>query len=187
MARDYGMQAKGAVRRWRRWGGRIIVVGSLVAGIFFIVKYYKSVSRKAVPNVQTAVVVTAQPIKASAPKAPSGRPRFEFYQLLPKQSTERTKSLAPEALPMKAQVDREYWLQIALFRRQEDAQHLLDKLQPLGFKAKMQSVTIQQSIRHQVVLGPFTSKAVAEQQRAQLLSYQYRSILFIKPTPKADH
>ena len=93
-------------------------------------------------------------------KAADGKPRFEFYKILP--GTEETvteqqlKQAAQQPASAPPSKDR-YFLQAGSFQNADDADNLKAKLALLGVEASAQSVDLaEKGIWHRVRVGPYT-------------------------------
>ncbi|OYV56654.1 MAG: hypothetical protein B7X00_00125 [Legionella sp. 21-45-4] len=91
-------------------------------------------------------------------------PKFEFYTLLTQNKSQKPQSTAPETTSPEiheaTSVER-YVLQLASFRRTEDAERLKASLILNGFKVTVVSVQQQQVTWYRVVSEPFTSRSDA--------------------------
>ena len=98
--------------------------------------------------------------KSDKNKTANGKPRFEFYKILP--GTEETitdQQLKQEAQqPASAPPSKDrYFLQAGSFQNADDADNLKAKLALLGVEASAQSVDLaEKGIWHRVRVGPYT-------------------------------
>jgi cell division protein FtsN len=99
--------------------------------------------------------------QAQAPKPPERQPERQ----------------APKPPPTTAEERTSYFLQVASFRAQSDAERVKARLALLGVHAQIQRVTINnRDTFHRVQAGPFRSKQALNQARALLSSNGFRSI-----------
>ncbi|HYW92470.1 MAG TPA: SPOR domain-containing protein [Gammaproteobacteria bacterium] len=131
--------------------------------------------------------------KASAPghtgpskSANAGKPRFDFYRLLP-----NFKVVIPqrerEAEPGPSQGGKvvkpgRYYLQAGAFHHYSDADQLKAKLALLGIEASIQKVTIDsqaegKDIWHRVRIGPFNDLSRLNNTRAQLRKHGIHALV----------
>ena len=111
-------------------------------------------------GVQKGGPATGGEDKLAKDKAANGKPRFEFYKILPgaeetitdqqlKQAAQQPASAAPSK--------NRYFLQAGAFQNADDADNLKAKLALLGVEASAQSVDLaEKGIWHRVRVGPYT-------------------------------
>jgi cell division protein FtsN len=117
---------------------------------------------------------TTQPSKAESPKAPpsqtakieekaakteDGKPRFDFYKILP-----GAEEAAPEKAPKPLQkgstggANEAFFLQAGAFQNAPDADNLKARLALLGVEASIETTTLpEKGVWHRVRMGPYTS------------------------------
>jgi cell division septation protein DedD len=101
-------------------------------------------------------------------KAADGKPRFEFYKILPGTEEAVTEQQFKQAAPHASSGDR-YFLQAGSFQKAEDADNLKAKLAMLGVEASVQAADLPgKGIWHRVRVGPFTGTEDMKQVRASL-------------------
>lgn len=116
----------------------------------------------------------APPQEASKPatgdkrgKAAEGKPRFDFYKILPgteeavtDKEFKRTTPAAPKEV---------YFLQVAAFQNPSDADNLKARLALAGIEAQIQTATLPDGqVWHRVRVGPFSSQDELAKSRAAL-------------------
>lgn len=101
-------------------------------------------------------------------KAADGKPRFEFYKILPGTEETVTEQQFKQAGQHAASGDK-YFLQAGSFQKAEDADNLKAKLAMLGVEASVQAADLPgKGIWHRVRVGPFTGTEDMKQVRASL-------------------
>lgn len=101
-------------------------------------------------------------------KAPDGKPRFEFYKILPGAEEPVTEQQFKQAAQQPSSGDK-YFLQTGSFQNSDDADNLKAKLAMLGVEAAVQSADLsEKGVWHRVRVGPFTSITDLNQVRASL-------------------
>ena len=101
-------------------------------------------------------------------QAADGKPRFEFYKILPGAEEPVTEQQLRQAAPQPLSKDR-YFIQAGSFQHAEDADNLKAKLAMLGVEASVQAVDLaEKGIWHRVRVGPFTAIGDIDQVRASL-------------------
>jgi cell division protein FtsN len=126
---------------------------------------------------QTQKDLQALGIDARPAMAANGKPRFEFYDILP--GTE-----APVAEPQLKQAAQrppsqdKYFLQAGSFQKADDADNLKAKLAMLGVEASVQAADLpEKGIWHRVRVGPFASIGDSDRVRASLQQIGVQSSL----------
>lgn len=157
--------------------GLILGIGVSVAVALFV-KGGESpfVAREAAaPRVETTPAPdTAAPKPAAVePNAPAGKPRFDFYTILPgsespvtEQELKQNKGqqqAAPEV------VKENYFLQVGAFQTEAEADNMKAKLALLGLEAVVQTANVpDKGVWHRVRVGPFTDIDQIGKARAEL-------------------
>ncbi len=141
-----------------------------------------------------AAIETRQPVetgRASNPLPIPPEPDFSFYNDLKKQTvivptdetTDAHESTGPLLLPSKpatrnsAGSKQAYILQVASFRKPQQADQMKARLALLGIKARIEKVRVSDGVWHRVRLGPFTSLDEANQLRSKLLAQKIKSMM----------
>ena len=99
--------------------------------------------------------------------APEGKPRFDFYKILPG-ADETPAGKPPREAPKKkpAPVKETFFLQAGAFQNAPDADNLKARLALFGVEATIQTTTLpDKGVWHRVRVGPYTS--VEELNRAR--------------------
>lgn len=110
------------------------------------------------------------------------RPKFEFYTLLTKEQTvkptipvipleNKQVTASPESVSKKAA----YLVQVASFRKKEDADRMKADLILKGFDVRVTSVQNEQLYWHRVLIGPFDTRTQAEKVRVSLARNEHLS------------
>ena len=101
-------------------------------------------------------------------KAANGKPRFEFYKILPGAEEPVTEQQFKQAAQKPLSKDK-YFLQAGSFQNADDADNLKAKLAMLGVEAAVQAADLsEKGIWHRVRAGPFTKIDDINQVRASL-------------------
>jgi cell division protein FtsN len=105
-------------------------------------------------------------------------PSFDFYTVLPDQKVpqvrapQKPQTAAPvNPVPNKttqAAANTQYIIQVAAFKRAQDADKLKAELTLIGFNVTVSTNTIQGVTWHRVTIGPFPSKQAAETAQQRL-------------------
>ncbi len=112
---------------------------------------------------------------AGAPQKDDGKPRFDFYRILPGQeepvSNEQLKQAAAREKAGKSEIEsREiYLLQAGSFQSPADADNLKARLALLGLEANVESTAVpEKGVMYRVRLGPYSKIDEINKVRAQL-------------------
>ncbi|SEK33659.1 SPOR domain-containing protein [Nitrosovibrio tenuis] len=101
-------------------------------------------------------------------KSTDGKPRFEFYNILPNAEEPVTEQQLKQAIQQPASKDK-YFLQAGSFQNASDADNLKAKLAMLGVEATVQAITLpEKGVWHRVRVGPFTNIDDIKQVRGSL-------------------
>jgi len=102
----------------------------------------------------------AEPPKGDgkAAKAPEGKPRFDFYKILPGEEPATDQQLKDAQKKATAAAAKEtFFLQAGAFQSAPDADNLKARLALLGVEATIQTTTVpEKGIWHRVRVGPYT-------------------------------
>jgi cell division protein FtsN len=104
-----------------------------------------------------------QPSARSGEAKGDGKPRFDFYEILPgkQEPTARRDTKGPEREVM--------YLQAGAFQKSSDADNLKARLALAGLEAQIQTATLSDSsVWHRVRLGPYATTAELDRARAVL-------------------
>ena len=177
MSRDYKEPARKPADR--KGGAGSLVIGILIGlllglAIALAVAWY--INRIPTPFITRAVppVKSEPPRNADAAKrddsarAKDGKPRFDFYKILPGSEEPATEQQFRDAQqkPAPAHANETFYLQAGAFQNAPDADNLKARLALLGVEANVQTTTLpDKGIWHRVRAGPFT--AIEELNRAR--------------------
>jgi cell division protein FtsN len=126
---------------------------------------------------QTQKNVQASGIEDKTAKAADGKPRFEFYKILPGAEEPVTEQQLKQAAQKPLSKDK-YFLQAGSFQNADDADNLKAKLAMLGVEASVQAADLSdKGIWHRVRVGPFTKIDDINQVRASLQQNGVKSSL----------
>jgi len=113
---------------------------------------------------------------------PPPKPRFDFYNMLPKMEVvvpdDELDQEPPAASGSAPASPATYLVQIGSFRRTEDADRLKAQLALLGFEAKVVSARISaQDVRYRVRSGPYQGKDALNEARKRLAENGFKGIV----------
>jgi cell division protein FtsN len=99
------------------------------------------------------------PAKGEAAKVPEGKPRFDFYKILPGTEEPATDQQLKDAQKKSTAAAKEtFFLQAGAFQGAPDADNLKARLALLGIEATIQTTTLpDRGVWHRVRVGPYTS------------------------------
>jgi cell division protein FtsN len=104
----------------------------------------------------------------SGGKTPDGKPRFEFYKILPGSEEPVTDQQLKQPAQRPSAHDK-YFLQAGSFQKAEDAENLKAKLAMMGVEATVQAADLSgKGMWHRVRIGPFSSTDDMNKVRASL-------------------
>lgn len=143
-----------------------ILIGLLMGlGIALAVAWY--INKMPTPFVtRPAPAVKGEPLKhAEAPKSDDkagktadGKPRFDFYKILPGSEEPVTEQQFREAQDKTAQAKETFYLQAGAFQNAPDADNLKARLALVGVAASVQTTTLaDKGVWHRVRVGPYTA------------------------------
>ena len=117
---------------------------------------------------QTQKSAQASGIEDKSAKAADGKPRFEFYKILPGAEEPVTEQQFKQAAQQPSSRDK-YFLQAGSFQNTGDADNLKAKLAMLGVEAYVQAADLsEKGVWHRVRVGPFTKIDDINRVRASL-------------------
>jgi len=168
MSKDY----KGPAKRTNggKSGAGSLLVGILIGllmglGIALAVAWY--INKMPTPFVNRAnPPLKGEPQKsADAPKyedksakAGDGKPRFDFYKILPGSEEPITEQQFKDAQNKPAQAKETFYLQAGAFQNAPDADNLKARLALVGIAAAVQTTTLpDKGVWHRVRVGPYTA------------------------------
>jgi cell division protein FtsN len=113
---------------------------------------------------------------------PPPKPRFDFYNMLPKMEVvvpdEELEREPPVAQGEPASAAARYLVQVGSFRRAEDADRLKAQLALLGFEAQVTTAQINpQDTRYRVRSGPYRGTEAVNAARKRLADNGFRGIV----------
>lgn len=107
-------------------------------------------------------------IEDKTAKASDGKPRFEFYNILPATEEPVTEQQLKQAASQPSSQDK-YFLQAGSFQNPDDADNMKAKLAMLGVEAAVQTAEVpQRGLWHRVRVGPFSNVDEMNRIRASL-------------------
>lgn len=126
-------------------------------------------------------VMSDEPQEPVNPEEQSGRPRFDFYTILPGSESEVTeqeiRQKEAEANP-EAPATESYFLQVGAFQTEQEADNMKAQLALLGLEAIVQTATIpEKGVWHRVRVGPFASLDQINRAREELVRNGFKADL----------
>lgn len=119
---------------------------------------------------------TAKVEPAKAPAEPE-KPRFDFYHML-KENEVPVPKVDDSGAQAVAVQPKSYILQVASFRKAEDAEQLKVELILLNLEARAESVTVRNGEQwHRVLVGPFDSRSRLSKARSTLISNGHQALV----------
>ena len=170
MTKDYKESARRPVDR--KGGTGSLVIGILIGlllglGIALGVAWYINKMptpfvNRAVPPVKGEPARGADAAKAddATVKSKDGKPRFDFYRILPGSEEPVTEQQLKEAQqkPAPAYANETFYLQAGAFQNAPDADNLKARLALLGVEASIQTTPLaDKGVWHRVRVGPYTA------------------------------
>ena len=170
MTKDYKEPSRKPVER--KGGAGSLVIGILIGlllglGIALGVAWY--INKMPTPFVNRA----APPVKSdpargtdaakaddAAVRSKDGKPRFDFYKILPGSEEPVTEQQFKEAQqkPAPASANETFYLQAGAFQNAPDADNLKARLALLGVEASIQTTPLaDKGVWHRVRVGPYTA------------------------------
>jgi cell division protein FtsN len=132
---------------------------------------------------------SVKPQDDSTGRDADGRPRFDFYTILPGTETQVTEQQIKqkEAEAPSAQTSENYFLQVGAFQSEQEADNQKAKLALLGMEALVQTATIpDKGIWHRVRVGPFTDLEQINKARGDLVRNGFNADLIKVNTAAAS-
>lgn len=126
-------------------------------------------------------VMSDEPQEAVTPEEQSGRPRFDFYTILPGSESQVTeqeiRQKEAEANP-EVPATESYFLQVGAFQTEQEADNMKAQLALLGLEAIVQTATIpEKGVWHRVRVGPFASLEQINRAREELVRNGFKADL----------
>jgi len=153
-----------------RSGGSSLLIGILIGlvlglGIALAVAWY--INKMPSPFLNRTPPAKSEPAKgAQAPakseekaaKAPEGKPRFDFYKILPGTEEPATAQQLDAQKKSTVATRETFFLQAGAFQGAPDADNLKARLALLGIEATIQTTTLpDKGLWHRVRVGPYNS------------------------------
>jgi len=172
MARDYKNRSRNS--RQQTTPGWQWLVSGLACGLAVALGVYLYDRRPGgIAHVETrpkpAAVARDEP--ADAEEAPRAKPRFDFYDELPKFEVvipEHERDVQPDAAQVRVSEPGTYVLQAGSFRDIADADRVQATLALQGIESRIQNVTIDDDTWHRVRIGPFADLEELDRVRRKL-------------------
>ena len=168
MSKDYKAPARKS--SGGKSGAGSLLVGILIGllmglGIALAVAWY--INKMPTPFVNRAVPpLKGEPLKHSdaskgddkTAKAADGKPRFDFYKILPGSEEPVTEQQFKDAQTKPAPEKETFYLQAGAFQNAPDADNLKARLALVGIAAAVQTTTLpDKGVWHRVRVGPYTA------------------------------
>ena len=136
------------------------------------------------PAGQTPAPAEPTPGTGSRAGAPEGKPRFDFYKILPGEQPATDQQLQ-QAQKATAAGEREmFFLQAGAFQNAPDADNLKARLALLGIEATIQTATLpDKGVWHRVRVGPYASVDELNRARETLKQNGFDTALVKVPDP----
>ena len=139
--------------------GLLLGLGIALAVAWYINKMPTPFLNRSGPPAKSAAPETARTDDRSG-KAPDGKPRFDFYKILPGTEEPVTEQQFSEAQqkPSTAQAREAFFLQAGAFQTAPDADNMKARLALLGVEAEVQITPLpDKGVWHRVRAGPYTA------------------------------
>ena len=144
--------------------GLLLGLGIALAVAWYINKMPTPFLNRAVPPAKGEASKSTGPEIAKADdkngKSPDGKPRFDFYKILPGSEEPVTDQQFKDAQqrPPVAPVKETFYLQAGAFQNAPDADNLKARLALLGMEATVQTTTMpDKGVWHRVRIGPYSA------------------------------
>jgi cell division protein FtsN len=141
--------------------GLVLGLGIALAAAWYINKMPSPFLNGRTPPYKSEPAKVEKPApKAEAAKAPDGKPRFDFYKILPGSEEPATDQQLKEAQQKATSTTAKetFFLQAGAFQNAPDADNLKARLALLGLEAAIQTTTVpDKGVWHRVRVGPYTS------------------------------
>ncbi len=139
--------------------GLLLGLGIALAVAWYINKMPTPFLNRSGPPAKSTAPETARTDDRSG-KAPDGKPRFDFYKILPGTEEPVTEQQFSEAQqkPSTAQAREAFFLQAGAFQTAPDADNMKARLALLGVEAEVQITPLpDKGVWHRVRAGPYTA------------------------------
>lgn len=158
--------------------GLLLGVGLSVAVAIFITGGESPFVNKSKPA--PTATATDEPQVAPAAEEQSGRPRFDFYTILPGTESQVTEQeiRQKEAAGPSTPATENYFLQVGAFQTEQEADNMKAQLALLGLEAIVQTASIpEKGVWHRVRVGPFSSLGEINKAREELVRNGFKADL----------
>lgn len=156
-------KAKSAKTNYGLWAFSMVLLFGFVAGITYVFILDKSFFKRRHEPISVVEKTKAKPpvVTAKAETLPE-KPRFEFYNILPKLTVQTKKSTSV------VKKHHHYDVQVASTRSYKDAEQMRARIILHGLDAHVIRVNTKSGLWYRVALGPYTSSSDAESVLKQL-------------------
>jgi cell division protein FtsN len=142
--------------------GLVLGLGIALGVAWYINKMPTPFVNRVVPPLKSEPLKSAEPDKPDdkAAKSTDGKPRFDFYKILPGSEEPVTEQQFKDAQqkPSPAQAKEAFYLQAGAFQNAPDADNLKARLALLGVAAAIQTTALpDKGVWHRVRVGPYTA------------------------------
>jgi cell division protein FtsN len=146
-------------------------------GIFISFLFYLYMGTTQLPvahKIQNPGATTTTSIKkAEKPiEKPLDKTKFEFYSILPKQSSEQYQQTPRQKKTPQTTTNQKYILQLGSFKSLQDADGLRAELSLSNYQAKIETVKVKQQKWHRVTLGPYVEGAKLDMAKQKLSRFK---------------
>jgi len=173
----------------------LLLLGLFVLGLVWLKQSAPPATLVTSPKPQPIPIPVPLPQQKPTPAVPAHKPRFEFYNTLPKQEVRVPEAptkppMVPEPVTPNTsdtttptspgtEISR-YTLQIGSYTRTADAEKLRAELAFLGIETRIQSVKLNQQTYYRVLSGPYSGRAEVDTLRRQLEANGYPKSLVLR-------
>jgi cell division protein FtsN len=140
--------------------GLLLGLGIALAVAWYINKMPTPFVNRAVPPSKGEPLRNPDAVKSAdkAAKAADGKPRFDFYKILPGSEEPVTEQQFKDAQDKPALTKETFYLQAGAFQNAPDADNLKARLALVGIAASVQTTTLpDKGVWHRVRVGPYTA------------------------------
>jgi cell division protein FtsN len=140
--------------------GLLLGLGIALAVAWYINKMPTPFVNRAVPPSKSEPLRNSDAVKSEdkAAKAAEGKPRFDFYKILPGSEEPVTEQQFKDAQDKPALAKETFYLQAGAFQNAPDADNLKARLALVGIAASVQTTTLpDKGVWHRVRVGPYTA------------------------------
>jgi cell division protein FtsN len=140
--------------------GLLLGLGIALAVAWYINKMPTPFVNRAMPPLKGEPPRNSDAVKSEdkAAKAADGKPRFDFYKILPGSEEPVTEQQFKDAQDKPALAKETFYLQAGAFQSAPDADNLKARLALVGIAASVQTTTLpDKGVWHRVRVGPYTA------------------------------